>query len=82
MASSWARCIVVVGIVIVLADPVSPLRDAGVLQTSQLMLTERAVLFLDPLPCGFSVSYFVDEAQRYVAVVRVRRTAPGGTSGA
>lgn len=35
-----------------------------------------AVLFLDPLPCGFLVSYFVDEAQRYVAVVRVRRTKP------
>jgi len=35
-----------------------------------------AVLFLDPLPCGFAVSYFVDEAQRYVAVIRVRRTEP------
>jgi hypothetical protein len=34
------------------------------------------MLFLDSLPCGFSVSYFVDEAQRYVAVVRVRRTKP------
>ena len=34
---------------------------------------------VDPLPCGFSVSYFVVEAQRYVAVVRVRRTA--ATSG-
>ena len=39
-------------------------------------LAGGAVLFLDPLPCGFSVSYFVDEAQRCVAVVRVRRTKP------
>ncbi len=39
-------------------------------------LVGGALLFLDPLPCGFSVSYFVDEAQRYVAVVRVRRTKP------
>lgn len=39
-------------------------------------LVGGAVLFDDPLPCGFSVSYFVDEAQRYVAVVRVRRTGP------
>lgn len=36
-------------------------------------LVGGAVLFDDRLPCGYSVSYFVDEAQRYVAVVRLRR---------
>jgi len=29
-----------------------------------------------PLPCGFSVSLLVEEAQRYVAIVSVRRTKP------
>jgi len=40
-----------------------------------------AALFDDPLPCGYSVSYFVDETQRYVAVIRLRRT-PGAVQAA
>ncbi len=27
-----------------------------------------------PLACGYTVSYFVDEADRYIAVIRLRRT--------
>jgi hypothetical protein len=34
------------------------------------------VLFDDPLSCGYTVSYFVEEADRYVAVVRLRRSTP------
>jgi hypothetical protein len=36
-----------------------------------------SVLFDDSLPCGYTVSYFVNEADRYVAVVRLRRSMPG-----
>ncbi len=39
-------------------------------------LVSGAVVFDDPLRCGYSVSYFVDEEQRYVAVVRVRNSRP------
>jgi hypothetical protein len=35
-----------------------------------------AVLFDDPLPCGYTISYFVNDADRYVAVVRLRKSAP------
>lgn len=43
---------------------------------SATRLVGAAVLFADPLSCGYTVSYFVEEAERYVAVVRVRRTEP------
>lgn len=36
-------------------------------------LVGGAVLFDDVLACGFSVSYFVDEPDRYIAVLRLRR---------
>lgn len=35
-----------------------------------------ALIFNDALSCGYTVSYFVDDAARYVAVVRLRRS-PG-----
>ncbi len=35
-----------------------------------------AVLFEDPLPCGFSVAYLLSDAEQYIAVVRVRATFP------
>ncbi len=37
-------------------------------------LVRGAVIFDDPLPCGFTVSYFVEEAERYAAVIRLRRS--------
>ncbi len=35
-----------------------------------------AVVFEDPLPCGFSVAYLLSDAEQYIAVVRLRRTFP------
>ena len=35
-----------------------------------------AQAFDDQLPSGFAVVYFADEAQRYVAVLRIRRGPP------
>jgi len=35
-----------------------------------------AVLFEDPLPCGFSVAYLLSDAEYYIAVVRLRPTFP------
>ncbi len=31
-------------------------------------------LFEDEVPCGYRVTYFVHEAEHYVAIVRVRKT--------
>ena len=38
-------------------------------------LVRGAVLFDDPLPWGYTLSYFVSEADRYLAVVRLRRSS-------
>lgn len=43
---------------------------------SRSRLVGEAVLFDDPLPCGYSVSYFVNESDRYVAVLRLRKSLP------
>ncbi len=32
------------------------------------------LLFDDPLRCGYTVAYFVDDAERYIAVVRLHKT--------
>ena len=32
------------------------------------------VIYDEPLSCGYTVSYFVDDAARYVGVIRLRRT--------
>jgi len=34
-------------------------------------------VFQDPLACGYMVTYYVQEADQLVAVLRVRRTRPG-----
>ena len=39
-------------------------------------LVRGAVLFDDPLRCGFTISYFVNDVDRYVAVVRLRKSMP------
>lgn len=36
-------------------------------------LVRGAELFEDQVPSGFTVTYFVDEREPYVAIVRVRR---------
>lgn len=37
-------------------------------------LVGRAVIFNDRLSCGYTVSYFAEATDRYVAVVRLRRS--------
>ncbi len=32
------------------------------------------VVYDEPLACGYTVSYFVEDADRYIAVIRLRRT--------
>lgn len=39
---------------------------------SEPRLVGGAVIFSDPLVCGYTVSYFVEETDRYVAIVRLR----------
>lgn len=34
------------------------------------------VIYDQPLPCGYTISYFVEDTERYVGVIRVRRTTP------
>lgn len=36
-----------------------------------------AMLFDDRLECGYTVTYFTNETDQYIAVIRVRRTATG-----
>ena len=33
------------------------------------------VIYDQPLPCGYRISYFVEDAERYVGVIRLRRTS-------
>ncbi len=35
-----------------------------------------AALFEDPLPCGYTITYFASDAQHYVAILDVTRTRP------
>lgn len=43
---------------------------------SESRLVGGAVIFSDLLPCGYTVNYFIDDNERYLAVLRLRRS-PG-----